>query len=217
MKFQNKLIAGFILLGSLSAVAQATTVTIGNLTATTPGNVGTLTLGTNYLLGDTGLFNFNTNLVNSNTTVTNTFYDDFVFTIASGSTLYNSFSASLQLPSFLGITGFTESLYSGTIPGNAYSATGSNPLASSSLIATMTGNTLSATNLSAGTYTLQFSGIIGKATTIPFIGTMIPATGTYASLVSVSPVPEADTYAMLLAGLSLLGFMVQRRKSRQLS
>jgi hypothetical protein len=215
MKFQNKLIAGFILLGSLSTAAQAATVKIGTLTATTPGSVGTLSSGTNYLLGDTGLGSFNLNLVNSSTSATKTFYDDFVFTIAAGSTLNNSFLASLQTPLVSNITGFSESLYSGSIPGTSYSTSGTNPLASTSLIASTTGNTLSATNLAAGTYTLQFSGIIGKAGSL--LGIAIPATGSYASLVSISPVPEADTYAMMLAGLSMLGFMVQRRKNQQLS
>ncbi|HKX53004.1 MAG TPA: FxDxF family PEP-CTERM protein [Nitrosospira sp.] len=30
--------------------------------------------------------------------------------------------------------------------------------------------------------------------------------------VTVSPVPEPETYAMLLAGLGLMGMMVRRRK-----
>lgn len=34
------------------------------------------------------------------------------------------------------------------------------------------------------------------------------------SLTAVSPVPEAESYAMLLAGLSVLGFMGRRRKLR---
>ena len=208
MKFKNTLITGVILLSSLSTVAQAASVTIGTLTATTPGNVGTLAAGTTYVLGDTGLLNLNLNLVNSSTTATKTFYDDFVFTIAPGSTLNNSFLASLQLPSFLGITGFTESLYTGSVV--SFSTTTTNPLAALSAIATTTTNTLSATNLAAGTYTLQFSGTIAKAGSA-----LLPATGTYASVVSISPVPEADTYAMMLGGLSLLGFMMQRRKNQQ--
>jgi hypothetical protein len=212
MKFQKKLIAGVVMLASLSTVAQAATLTIGTFTASSPGTLATLSPGTSYFLGDTGLLNFNTNLVNSSTTATKTFYDDFVFTIAAGSTLNNLFSASIQLPSFLqGLTGFSESLYSGSITGTTYSTTGTNPFASASLIATSP-TTLSATNLSAGTYTLQFSGIINKATTL-----LIPATGSYVSAFSVSAVPEADTYAMMLAGLSLMGFMVQRRKNQQLS
>jgi len=32
---------------------------------------------------------------------------------------------------------------------------------------------------------------------------------------AVAPVPEPETYAMLLAGLGLMGFMVRRRKSEQ--
>ena len=31
-------------------------------------------------------------------------------------------------------------------------------------------------------------------------------------MLSVSPVPEAQTWAMLVAGLGLLGFMARRRK-----
>lgn len=38
-----------------------------------------------------------------------------------------------------------------------------------------------------------------------------------AFLLSPFPVPEPQTYAMLLAGLGLLGFMVQRRKKRNLT
>lgn len=36
---------------------------------------------------------------------------------------------------------------------------------------------------------------------------------TYGGSVTVSPVPEPQTYAMLLAGLSLMGFVVARRRS----
>ncbi len=210
IKLRNQFITGVLLLGSITTVAQAASVTIGTLTATTPGNVGTLSAGTSYALGDTGVLNVNTNLVNSSTTATKTFYDDFVFTIAPGSTLNSSFLASLQLPSFLGITGFTESLYTGSV--TSFSTTTTDPLAAFSPIATTTTNTLSATNLAAGTYTLQFSGTLGKAGSL--LGTTVPATGTYASLVSISPVPEEDTYAMMLAGLSLIGFKA-RRKNQQ--
>jgi hypothetical protein len=31
---------------------------------------------------------------------------------------------------------------------------------------------------------------------------------------AIPPVPEADAYAMLLAGLGLMGFMVKRRRKR---
>jgi hypothetical protein len=36
--------------------------------------------------------------------------------------------------------------------------------------------------------------------------------GSYLLFSSITPVPEADTYAMMLAGLGLMGFMVRRRR-----
>jgi len=38
------------------------------------------------------------------------------------------------------------------------------------------------------------------------------AGGIYAGALSAQAVPEAETYAMLLAGLGLVGFMVSRRR-----
>lgn len=35
----------------------------------------------------------------------------------------------------------------------------------------------------------------------------------YAGNISISPVPEPETYAMLLAGLGMIGFSIRRRKS----
>jgi PEP-CTERM motif len=39
------------------------------------------------------------------------------------------------------------------------------------------------------------------------------ASASYAGNISISPVPEPETYAMMLAGLGLLGFSIRRRKS----
>lgn len=46
-------------------------------------------------------------------------------------------------------------------------------------------------------------------------GGLLPAghgSGSYAGNFHISPIPEPETYAMLLAGLGLLGFMARRRK-----
>ena len=40
------------------------------------------------------------------------------------------------------------------------------------------------------------------------------AGGIYAGALTAQPVPEAETYAMMLAGLGLVGFMVSRRSGR---
>jgi hypothetical protein len=209
MKLFAKVVLSAALLGSLSPMAQAANITIGTLTVATPSNVGTLVSGQTYGLGDTGLV-VNTNLANSSTTATKTFFDDFVFTIPTGLAL-NSISATLDSATFAGISGFSESLYSGGV--TSYTTTGTNPLAALSAIGTTTTNSLSLNNLAAGTYTLQFSGTLAKATTV--LGLPVPATGTYATFVTVNAVPEPESYAMLLAGLGLLGFMVRRRGTHQ--
>ena len=38
------------------------------------------------------------------------------------------------------------------------------------------------------------------------------STGTYTGGINVAAVPEPETYAMLLAGLGLIGFTARRRK-----
>ncbi len=57
-------------------------------------------------------------------------------------------------------------------------------------------------HLSAGDYYYQVTGAV-----------MGNKGGGYQLFSEVSPVPEPETYAMLLAGLGLVGFMVRRRKT----
>ncbi|ACT48685.1 FxDxF family PEP-CTERM protein [Methylotenera mobilis] len=84
----------------------------------------------------------------------------------------------------LDITGLTLSLFKGTTDLG------------------LSGTDFSATALGAGDYHLL---VTGNAT-----GTL---GGSYAGGINVSPVPEADTYAMMLAGLGLMGFVARRRRS----
>ncbi|MDI1298128.1 FxDxF family PEP-CTERM protein [Methylotenera sp.] len=44
-------------------------------------------------------------------------------------------------------------------------------------------------------------------------GTATGPKASYAGTLSVSPVPEPETYGMMLAGLGLMGFVARRRKS----
>jgi hypothetical protein len=63
--------------------------------------------------------------------------------------------------------------------------------------------------LSAGKYALEVNGF-GNRTELS-----IPNTRDYADFtvrMQVMPIPEPETYAMLLAGLGLIGFMSGRRK-----
>lgn len=64
---------------------------------------------------------------------------------------------------------------------------------------------LFASNIAAGTHTLTFSGTAHYARygdTSAFLDNV---------RMTVTPVPEPETYAMPLAGLGLLGFMARRK------
>jgi hypothetical protein len=63
--------------------------------------------------------------------------------------------------------------------------------------------TLSGNSLSAGNYYVQVSGNMVSDTSGSFGGAMM-----------LAPVPEPETYGMMLAGLGLVGFMARRRKAK---
>jgi hypothetical protein len=61
---------------------------------------------------------------------------------------------------------------------------------------------LSGSNLSGGDYYFKVAGTITTVDAVSYSGNL-----------TVSAVPEAETYAMLLAGLGLVGFVARRRKA----
>lgn len=60
---------------------------------------------------------------------------------------------------------------------------------------------LSVSSQAAGNYYINVTGI-----------TTAPAGGIYTGAISVTAVPEPETYAMMLAGLAALGFLARRRQ-----
>lgn len=134
-----------------------------------------------------------------------TFWDDYIFTIPDGSV--NSITSSINLNSILGLSDLRARLYTGSTHQTA--AVASNELISAWGTTVNYSPTVSATTvvlnpltLSAGTYTLQIRGTVSGS-----------AGGSYAGLLNIAqPVPEPETYAMLLCGLGLIGFMARRRK-----
>lgn len=62
--------------------------------------------------------------------------------------------------------------------------------------------TLSADSLAAGSYYLQVSGTLASAGGAAFGGAA-----------ALNPVPEPETYGMMLAGLGVVGFLARRRKA----
>ena len=79
-------------------------------------------------------------------------------------------------------------------------------------------DTLSLTGLAAGTYTLTMSGTWAGATANGNAWTYVAPSlnlrqNTFAAT-AVTAVPEPETFAMMLAGLGLMGSIAMRRKSK---
>jgi hypothetical protein len=132
------------------------------------------------------------------------FYDAYYFSIPDG--FANAVTTTVNVGSFLGISGLQARLYSGhsntigTVGGSIISpwATMVNPIPGVSVETVV----LSPTNpLLAGNYTLQVRGTVTGS-----------GGGSYAGTLNLTPIPEAETYAMLLAGLGLMGVVSRRRK-----
>lgn len=126
----------------------------------------------------------------------NTFADRFTFSVE-GTTGWNLdaiiSSVSRSADTGLDITGV--SLYSAT--GDALVSSGKS-LQSGDIDVW----TISSDNLAAGNYYLQVSGNLVSDQAASFGGAVSLA----------APVPEPETYGMMLAGLGVLGFLARRRK-----
>lgn len=132
------------------------------------------------------------------------FYDNYMFSITTASV--DSISASINFGNFLGINNLQSRLYSGSTmtaagqPGGSLIATS---YVYSGTIAGLSGTfaVIDPIALNSGNYTLQVSGDV--------TGT---GGGIYAGVLNISPVPEAGEWAMMLSGLSLIGFIAARRR-----
>ena len=139
--------------------------------------------------------NYNVNLSNGYTVISgdflgknNTFTDFYHFTVGA-SDLDAGFYANQGKTVGLNITKFDLVLAGGGLVASSTGAAGSWNIAS--------------TLLAPGSYVLE---IAGKVT-----GTV---RGNYNGTLNVSPVPEPETYGMMLAGLALVG-VVARRKAQK--
>lgn len=191
---KKSLIAGIAFatatLGSSAVMAQTTStpVMVGN----TP-QVLDLTSGSGFF-GDT----FG---VNSNGAM---FSDRFTFSVNSTTGMgFDAIISSISRTADTGLDVTGLSLYRA----NATDATGAGTLISSGK-ALQSGNidvwTLSTENLAVGNYYLQVNGNLVSDAGASFGGAVMMS--------PTAPVPEPETYGMMLAGLGVLGFLARRRK-----
>jgi PEP-CTERM motif len=139
-------------------------------------------------------------------TIGTVFWDDYYFTIPAG--FANSVTSTITAGSALDLSNLQARLYMGNThetatvaPGTLLSAWGTTVIYSPTVSATTV--VLNPLSLAAGTYTLQIRGTVSGS-----------SGGSYAGVLNLTnPVPEPETYAMMLAGLGLMGFMSRRRKT----
>ena len=62
--------------------------------------------------------------------------------------------------------------------------------------------TISADTLATGSYYLQVSGTLAST-----------GTGAFGGAAALNPVPEPETYGMMLAGLGVVGLLARRRRA----
>lgn len=88
----------------------------------------------------------------------------------------------------------------------------------SSFVLTGNGTTYTGTTSVDGdtqTLTLRTSGLTSGTYTLSVAGTVTGSSGgSYAGNISIAPVPEASTTAMMLGGLALVGFAATRRRRK---
>ncbi|MES2160432.1 MAG: FxDxF family PEP-CTERM protein [Pseudomonadota bacterium] len=124
----------------------------------------------------------------------NTFADKYTFTLAGASTISaDVYSHSGLAKNGLDISGLSLYNAGGLLLGGTQLSTGATDQWQ-----------LDSSILGAGSYYLLVSG-----------SAMSKSAGSYSSGVTVTAVPEPETYAMLLGGLGLIGAMVSRRQRKQ--
>ena len=138
-------------------------------------------------------------------TVSSAFQDTFQFSLTAESIVAVSITnnevvlGGSSFGGILGFTGFIDLPIGADVPLTYSTATIPGPGGSTINVQRLEGNGL----LPLGTYTIvvEGTGITGS-------------TASYGGNVVATPVPEPETYAMMLAGLGAIGFLVARRRSR---
>lgn len=139
---------------------------------------------------------FNNNAIDFGNTLSglagDTFADQFTFSLALPGSVTASIASSAQTAATgLNITGLDLYTDLNVLVGSGTGTSGLHDFWN-----------LSAQSLAAGNYYLQVSGTMAST-----------GTGAFGGAAALNPVPEPETYGMMLAGLGVVGFLARRRKA----
>ncbi len=138
-----------------------------------------------------GPLTFVGNTASFSTSVNGAFSDVWTFNVASPGASAAASATNISFNGAGGIAGFSGTLASIALSGSAVPS----PPVVVNVLAGFTGV------LSAGAYTLTIGGNAGSG-------------ASYGGNVVLTPVPEPETYALMLAGLGVVGFVAARRRNR---
>ena len=129
------------------------------------------------------------------------FFDVYDFSLLSAQSVTSSV-VSLNLPGIYSITGSNYMLWKDNGP---LGFDGSDTLLSGWAFDGTTGSTFHSVNLAAGSYFYTVSGVATG-------GDPLSNAGIYSIASTITPVPEPESYALMLAGLTVVGFLAGRRR-----
>ena len=138
-----------------------------------------------------GPLTFVGNTASFSTSVSGTFTDVWTFNVAAPGASAAVSATNISFNGAGGITGFAGSLAMVALTPTSVPS----PPVVVNVLSGFTGT------LAPGAYTLNISGNAG-------------AGASYGGNVVLTPIPEPETYALMLAGLGVVGFMAARRRSR---
>jgi len=129
------------------------------------------------------------------------FFDTYSFSLNSAQSVTSSV-VSLNLPGIYSIVGSNYMLWQDNGPAGM---DGSDTMLAGWSFDGSTGSTFHTVDLAAGSYFYTVTGVASG-------GDPLQNAGIYSIASTVVPVPEPESYALLLAGLGLVGFVAGRRR-----
>ena len=129
------------------------------------------------------------------------FFDVYDFSLLSAQSVTSSV-VSLNLPGIYSITGANYMLWQDNGP---VGFDGSDTLLNGWAFDGTTGSTSHSVNLLAGSYFYTVSGVAAG-------GDPLSNAGIYSIASTIAPVPEPESYALMLVGLGVVGFLAGRRR-----